>query len=321
MNRNRLAALSICAAVPAALCGLSDYFLRIAADRQPPASLQLLANVLQGLKKGEDPYAGLEPGWERLRGMPHERVEISAADGVRLVGHWFEAENARRVLIAVHGWRSRWYRDFGASFDFYRENGCSVLYIELRGQGESGGEQICFGLKERLDLPLWADWAAARAPGLPLYLAGISMGAATVMMAADLHYPESLRGLMADCGYTSVEGIWRHVVQENLHLSYALLRPFVRSLFRRRTGLAPDACDAEKTLAACSLPVLLIHGEADAFVPCEDAQAAFRACGGRAQLMTVPGAGHGLSYIEDKEGYERALLDFWSRCEAEAPQA
>ena len=316
MNAKKRAALALAAAAPGAMAlGVSEYFLRAAVDRQQPKSLQLLLQAMQGLKKGDDPYAGLEAGWERLRGLPHERVELTAPDGVKLVGHFFEAEGAKRALVAVHGWRSRWFRDFGASFDFYRAQGCSVLYIEQRGQGESGGGFIGFGLTERLDLPLWAAWLSARCGAeTPLYLAGISMGAATVLMGADLEYPETLRGLMSDCGYTSVEGIWSHVA-ENLRLPYAPFRPLLRILFRKRTGVAIDAVDACEALRRCRLPVLLIHGGADAFVPPENAEAACAACGERGRLLIVPGAGHGLSYLVDQSGYESALLAFWRDCE------
>lgn len=87
-----------------------------------------------------------------LANTPNETVEIAAWDGIRLVGHWLSVPNAKRVLVAMHGWRSSWSRDFGMLANFLKENGCSVLFAEQRGQGGSDGDYMGFGLAEPLRL-------------------------------------------------------------------------------------------------------------------------------------------------------------------------
>ena len=317
MNKQNEWLLAGLALAPAALSfGLSDYFLRTATARTQPKSLQLIADLLQGLKKGEDPYAGLEPDQERLRRSQHETVRLTAHDGAVLVGHWFERPGAKRVILAVHGWRSLWYRDFGASRDFYRDEHCHVLYIEQRGQGQSEGDYIGFGMLERLDLPDWVEWINARCGDqLPIYLAGISMGATTVLLAADLEFPANVKGLMADCGFTSADAIWRHVADDNLHVPYALLRWPSALLCRRRLGCWPGALTTTKALAHTRLPLLLVHGEADAFVPVSMTRENFEACPTPKRMLLVPGAAHGLSYLADRAAYEGAIREFWKDCE------
>ena len=317
MNTRTKAALAAAALAPAAgVLGVSDYFLRTATARTQPRSLRLIVKLMQGLKQGEDPYAGLEPDQERLRTSPHETVRITAHDGASLVGHWFERPGAVRTILAVHGWRSLWYRDFGASQDFYRDEHCNVLYIEQRGQGESDGDYIGFGMLERLDLPDWAAWINARCgEALPIYLAGISMGATTVLMAAELCFPPNVLGLMADCGFTSADAIWRHVAEDNLHLPYAPLRTPSSLLCRRRLGCDPREISTTAALKNSRLPVLFVHGEADSFVPASMTEENYAACVARKQMLLVPGAGHGLSYLVDQEGYENAIRGFWADCE------
>lgn len=318
MNKKNEWLLAGLALAPAALSfGLSDYFLRTATARTQPKSLQLIADLMQGIKKGEDPYAGLGPDQERLRLSPHETVRITAHDGVELVGHWFERPGAQRVILAVHGWRSLWYRDFGASRDFYRDEHCHVLYIEQRGQGASGGDYIGFGMLERLDLPDWVAWINGRCGGeLPIYLAGISMGATTVLLAADLDFPRNVKGVMADCGFTSADAIWRHVANDNLHVPYALLRVPSALMCRRRLGFWPGALTTTDALRRTHLPLLLIHGEADAFVPVGMTRENFAACPTPKRMLLVPGAAHGLSYLVDRAAYEDAIRAFWRDCEA-----
>ena len=305
-----IGALALCGG---AVYGATDYLARTAMDREQPKSLVWAMGLLEGRKKGEDPYAGLTESWERLRSAPHERVELRAHDGVRLVGHWFPVPEARRVILAVHGWRSRWYRDFGAVADFWQENGCSVLYIEQRGQGGSEGDYIGFGLLERDDIPDWLGWLRERCGGqVPTYLAGISMGATTVLMAADLDLPENVRGIMADCGFTSPDGIWRHVARDNLHLPYVLSGWMADRLCRRKLGLSAKARSTTEALRRCRVPVLFFHGEADSFVPVEMTWENYAACAAPKRILTVPGAVHGMSYLLDREGYEAAELQFFA---------
>ena len=106
-----------------------------------------------------------EKAAEELESKPSEMVEITARDGIKLVGHWRACPSARRVLIAMHGWRSSWSRDFGLLADFLEKNGCSVLYAEQRGQNNSGGEYMGFGLTERFDCVNWIDWVNEKTGG------------------------------------------------------------------------------------------------------------------------------------------------------------
>ena len=62
------------------------------------------------------------------------------------------------------------------------------------------------------------------------------------------------------------------------------------------------------------VPILLIHGEDDRFVPCEMSRELYMACASKAALVTVPEAGHGISYILDTEKYERAVKEFVGEC-------
>jgi fermentation-respiration switch protein FrsA (DUF1100 family) len=61
----------------------------------------------------------------------------------------------------------------------------------------------------------------------------------------------------------------------------------------------------------CTLPVIFYHGETDDFVPCDMSKDLFDACASRKQLVTVPGAGHGLSYPVAPEHYLDTLREFF----------
>ena len=255
---------------------------------------------------------------ERLQNSEYKTVGITAHDGIRLTGHLHLVESPKRTIIAVHGWRSSWSREFGLFADFLYKNSCNILYIEQRAHGASDGEYIGFGLLERYDLLEWIDWLNARADSqgpdsssLPIYLFGLSMGAATVLMTAGEHLPDNVHGVIADSGFTSPHDEWKHVAENNLHYHYRLMEKYVDKLSLERIGFRSDAYSSTQAMQECKTPVLFIHGTADTFVPIEMTYENYKACAAPKRLLIVPGAGHCQSYLLEQEQYEKEVLQFW----------
>lgn len=254
-----------------------------------------------------------EQAAEELEKKGCEEVEIVAYGGINLVGHWWECDGAERVIIAMHGWRSSWSRDFGLIADFFHQNKCHVLFAEQRGQNNSGGEYMGFGLTERYDCLEWIKWVNRQEiEGLPIYLCGISMGASTVLMTAGFELPSNVCGIIADCGYTSPHAIWKHVAEKGLNLRYdSMISAIAEDICRSKIQVGPKDYSCINAMKVCKVPVLFIHGTDDDFVPVEMTYENYKACAAEKRLLIVPGAGHGMSYILDKEGYEKAVLEFW----------
>ncbi|MFR7743588.1 MAG: hypothetical protein ACLU3I_10065 [Acutalibacteraceae bacterium] len=89
-----------------------------------------------------------------------------------------------------------------------------------RAHGQSEGVYITFGIHERRDAATWAQYAAMHfGPDHPLFLGGLSMGATTVLLASALELPPSVRGVIADCGFSSPEAIMRSVLQAHVKMA------------------------------------------------------------------------------------------------------
>lgn len=287
---------------------------RIALDRKKPKSYKKAGDLISGAQFSDDFLAELHECAERLAEKSSETVEISSYDGTALIGHWIPCENAKRVIIAMHGWRSTWYKDFGMVSGFWEKNGCSVLYAEQRGQGNSGGDYIGFGPIERYDCLDWIHWVTNRCGSeIPIYLCGISMGATTVLMSAELPLPDNVHGIIGDCGFTSPHAIWKHVANKNLHISFGLSGIMADTIYERKTKTDAAGSSTVDALRNCSVPVMLIHGADDHFVPLEMTYENYNACTSPKKLFIVPGADHGMSYFMDREGYEAAVADFWQQ--------
>ena len=312
LTKGLLAGAGLAVGAAAVSHGITSYMVRLALDREAPP-LARKATEKRERTAWEDPLfrQALEEGLE-LERQPHHTIEINARDGEVLVGHWFPVEQPRRIVLAMHGWRSAWYRDFGGIAAFLREQGCSVLYAEQRGQNASTGDYMGFGMLERYDCLDWLQWLAdSQGTSLPVYLAGVSMGATTVLMATGFDLPPQVKGVVADCGFTSAHAIWDHVCRDGLHLSYGLHRYGAERLCRRKIRVGTKDYSTVEALAHCRVPVLFVHGLADDFVPPEMTYENFGACAAPKRLFTVAGAGHGMSWYVDGEGYRRELLALW----------
>ena len=284
--RGALAGVGVGAA--AVSCGVSKALTDLAMDRKIPGYCKYF-NVA-GKKADGSFNARRKAAQEALESYPRQDVTIRSSDGLTLKGHLLKSRYPRRLIIAFHGWRSSWARDFGAAAAFWLENHCNVLLVEQ-----------------------WAQWADGQNFGLPIYLAGVSMGSTTVLMAAGMEMPESVRGVIADCGFTSPRDIMMHVSKKNLHMNYTWLRGWVTDkIFREKIHTASDSYSTLTAMKQTKLPILFIHGTEDHFVPIEMTYRNYRACTAQKRLVVVPGAGHAMSYYVDPAACQRAMKAFWT---------
>jgi fermentation-respiration switch protein FrsA (DUF1100 family) len=210
-----------------------------------------------------------------------------------------------------HGYRGNAQRDLPGGVQRCFACRRSALVVDQRCAGRSGGKTITFGIKERRDCLSWVDFAVKHfGPDVKLILTGISMGAATVLMAAGEELPANVIGILADCGYSTPKAIMQVVIGK-MGLPPKLCWPFVRWGARIYGGFDPEECSPMDAMARCQKPVIFFHGESDDFVPCYMSREVYGACPSRKAIYTVPGADHGLSFPVDMAGYVEKLLEFF----------
>ncbi len=242
--------------------------------------------------------------------LPYEQVYIRSYDGLRLSGHYYHVRDGAPLQIQMHGYHGTTLRDFCGGNRLAVAAGHNRLVIEERAHGGSDGHTITFGVKERLDCKAWAEYAAARfGPEIPIVLVGVSMGAATVLMASDLELPANVRCIVADCPFTAPRAIIRSVCRR-MAWPMRLLLPLMGPSARLFGHFDLDGADARESVSRTRLPILLIHGEEDHFVPCEMSREIAAACASPVRLETFPGAGHGLSYLVDPVRYGQVVTEF-----------
>lgn len=245
-----------------------------------------------------------------MQRIPFEEVVIKSYDGTRLYGRYYHQKDGAPIEVLFHGYRSHPYRDCSGGHALSRKMGFNALVVDQRAHGNSGGHTICFGIKERKDCLCWLRYLNHRfGSDIPVILSGLSMGAATVLMSASLELPENVACIIADSPYSSPAAIIEKVCKDEKY-PVALCRPFLHLGALLFGGFRLGCCTAREAVRNCKIPVLLIHGEADHFVPCEMSLEIAAECASRVEVATFPGAGHGLSYMTDPVRYEEVVCHF-----------
>ncbi len=252
-------------------------------------------------------------GWVNMtRTMKNEPMEINSDDGLVLRGRYYECKKGAPVELLFHGYQGSAERDMSAGVERCFAIGRNAIIIDQRAAGKSDGHVITFGIREHIDCIRWAEFAIKRfGAQTPIILTGISMGAATVLMAAGEKLPDNVACVLADCPYSSPKEIIQKVMRD-MKLPDKILYPFARL-----GGLLFGHFDLEKNtpmnaVKKATVPIIFIHGAADTFVPFEMSQRLFDSCVSEKRLTAIEKAEHGLSYPTDKESYLSALREFES---------
>ena len=250
--------------------------------------------------------------WAReVRAMPRQTFKIKSFDGLTLVGNFYEFAPGAPIELMFHGYRGSGERDLNGGVQRCFKLGRSALIVEQRCSAPSEGKVITFGIREHKDCLSWVDFAVQHfGKDVKLILTGISMGASTVLMAGGCDLPKNVIGILADCGYSSAKEIIQVVIRK-MGLPVKLSYPFVRLGARLYGGFDLEQTSPVEMIQKCKVPVIFFHGESDDFVPCDMSRKTFEACPTRKMLVTIPDAGHGLSYLVGHETYMKAVREFF----------
>lgn len=258
---------------------------------------------------------GIRKSVAKMAARNYEPVTITSFDGCILFARYYHVTDGAPVQILFHGYKSSSLLD--CSGGTYLAADClkhNVIVVDQRSHGQSSGNVITFGIKERKDCLRWIGYAKERfGEEIPIILSGLSMGAATVLMACDLNLPSNVKGIIADCPYSSPKEIIMKV-SKDMHFPPHIMLPFVwlgGFLFGQFNLFESSASKAIKTTA---IPILILHGDCDELVPFEMSHSMLSSGAKDITLESFAGAGHGLSYIIIPDKYEKVVLKFVKRC-------
>ncbi len=254
---------------------------------------------------------------DELVGREYEDVYITSFDGLKLHGRYYHVADGAPLNIGFHGYRATAIRDFcvGASESLNR--GHNLILIDQRGQGKSEGNTITMGVKEHRDVLSWTQYAVERfGSDVKIVIYGVSMGAASVVMATSLDLPSNVKGAIADCPYNAPKDIILSVAKNDMGISKNLAYPFVWLAAKVFGRFDINAITCEHAVKKAEIPILIIHGEDDRYVPCNMSDEIRKANPELVTRYTFPAAGHGLSFLVDTQRYRDITEPFYKKlCE------
>ena len=244
---------------------------------------------------------------DKLKARPYEDIYVTSFDKLKLHARLYVNKNTNKVAILCHGYRGTAYRDFCGGANEAIEMGYNVILIDHRAHGQSEGHSITFGVREVDDVLSWVKYARDRfGQDSPITLIGISMGGATVLMAAD---KITNAKIIADCPYSSPKIMLKETIK-GLKLSTKIFYPLLNlsSILFAHTNM--NKRSAYDSIKNTNNKILIIHGNADTIVPYKISEDLYQQNQDKIQYELFDNADHGLSYLTDRKRYQEIIRNF-----------
>ena len=247
-----------------------------------------------------------------VRNLKYEEFSIKSFDGLTLYGKYYEFSKCAPIEIMFHGYRGSGERDLSTGVKRAFKCKRNALVVDQRASGKSEGHTISFGINERHDCLSWTNFVVNHfGKDVKIILTGISMGAATVLLASSMDLPQNVVGILADCGYDKASNMIKKVIKE-MKLPANFLYPFVKLGARIFGHFNLEETTPYEAVKNSKVPIIFIHGDKDGLVPDYMSEKLYNVCSSKKKLVIISNADHGVSYLVDPETYLTELNDFFT---------
>ncbi|MCR4626416.1 MAG: lysophospholipase [Treponema sp.] len=246
-----------------------------------------------------------------------EQINITSSDGLKLAALLLsvpDQKNSKGTVLFMHGYHSLSSFEFSGFYQFFYKNGYNIVLADQRSHGNSEGQYLSFGIKERYDCRDWITFINKHfSTEKPVYLCGVSMGSSTVLMTLGFKLPSNVKGVIADCGYTSPSDIVKVCLNRDYHLPAPLFMPFLDGFLKLNFGYSLYDYSVAEGLKNNTIPVLFIHGTNDKLVPFYMGKENFENCSAPKRFLQTD-AEHAVSFLHNTKEYTKAVTEFLSFC-------
>lgn len=235
-------------------------------------------------------------------------VFIKSFDNLKLHGILLENKKSKGIIIEAHGYRSTAQSDLYTSVFEYYNMGYSLLLIDNRCCNMSEGKYITFGIKESDDIISWIKYINKKYPKQDIILAGISMGATSILMSlGSIKKSMRVKKIMVDSGYISPYDEVVYCINHYFHIPGKLFVNMIDIWCRVFGKFSLKDKDTITSISNSKIPILFIHGLDDDFVLPINSKLNYEKYDGDKELVLFKGASHGLSYLVDSKKYIKII--------------
>ncbi|MFV0439756.1 MAG: alpha/beta hydrolase [Lachnospirales bacterium] len=216
--------------------------------------------------------------------------------------------------VVVHGYKSN-SQDMSEEGSIFFNDGYNVLVVDNEYHGQSEGDHISMGMYDSENIVQWCWQIVYQDSDAEIALYGLSMGAATVMMASspDLKLPENVKVVVEDSGYEAMEDIFVYRLKAEYGLPRFPLINCVDALNYQKHGYHFEDRSPIEAVSKTELPMMFIHGTADDYVPFTSLDVLYSTHSGDKEKYVVEGATHGETLTVAGDVYGEKVLAFVNR--------
>ena len=239
-----------------------------------------------------------------------ENIYIKSYDNLKLHGIFIKNKKQKGIFMVVHGYRSNALLNLFVSYNKYYEKGYSILLMNQRCSLDSEGKYITFGIKERKDVLSFVEFLNDKYPNTDIVIAGISMGASSVLMSIPyLENNMNIKLLIVDSAYISIKDEFKYYIRKTFHLSGKVLIMFINVWCKLFAHFDINETNTLDSMEKSTIPILFIHNQKDNIIPNENSIINYEHYNGKKDLLIINGSGHGLGYLVDSDNYLKKVYE------------
>lgn len=232
-----------------------------------------------------------------------------ASPALSIKGWLIRGEPGQGAVLLLHGVRGN-RADMLGRARFLARGGYTVLLIDLPGHGESGGDRITFGAREKDGVQAALAWLRQQTPGERIGAIGVSLGAAALVLA---HPSPRLDAVVLESMYPTIDEAVANRLRSRLGAPGAWSTPLLVQQLPWRIDVAPAQLRPIVDIGQLTSPTFIISGTVDTQTPALETQRIFAASHAEKQLWLVDGAAHVNLHAYAGTAYEQRVGSFLAR--------
>ncbi|MAI35255.1 MAG: alpha/beta hydrolase [Rhodopirellula sp.] len=238
-------------------------------------------------------------------GLSGASISLETNSGMSVNGWHIPSTDATATVILLHPIRGD-RRSMQGRAAMLGKAGYSTLLIDLPSHGESDGEMITFGWRERHAVSAAVKFVKEQNPKHRVAIVGWSLGGAAALFAS----PLEVDAIVLESVYSKVTKAVHNRVNMRVGWLHHVVAPCLTSQVYLRLGVTADELSPVDYVAAVDCPLLVLAGDMDGHTTLAESKEMYAAAVEPKQLFVFEGAVHEDLYQYDPASYDEAVVSF-----------
>ena len=235
----------------------------------------------------------------------------SRSSATKLDAIWLPTSSfSSKAVIIAHGYKQN-KESMANLAHMYHRLGFNVLLPDNRGHGANNAPYISFGWWDHYDYLVWLKLVQQRIGShSQIYVHGVSMGGVIALLLSGEKLPPAVKGIIADCAFSSLLKEFKYLIHLKVKVPVKPLLKIIDKINQRKNGFSLTKVNSLNQIAKSKVPIFIIHGANDKYVPTAMAYENYQAIPHQRKLWIVPKAAHALAFWVNPQLYQKQVRSF-----------